>query len=759
MSTQPPDLLDDSWVSGLAEFLNSQQNVEALVFEPGKRRIAVATLGPVDEERLRARLAEILRLLHDEHEHHHGHAHHSPDALPAGMKVSREAGQMLLEKGVPCQTAARFRRWRDIPWPEVGHTHAFETGEDWKLLAGLAGACFVFLLAGYIVPHFVPGVPWLGPVLFIVAMATGGWDALVDSLDGLRHLQVDIHFLMIAVAIGASVIGHFGEGALLLFLFSTSGALEEFALFRTRRAIDALFKAAPKTARREQPGGGEEIVPVEDVRPGDILLAREGDAFPVDGEMLSGKTAADESNLTGESTPVEKHPGDPIYSGTINLWGSARFRATAPAAESSLQKIIRLIQEAQHLKAPSQRFTDKFGTPYALGILGAALLVFLFDWFVLGVAPFRDAAGGYSAFYRAMTLLVVASPCALVLSIPSAILAAIAWGARRGILFRGGAALEKLASVNVVALDKTGTLTTGELVVERVESFPPGKEDEVAAYALALEKEANHPIAHAIVRYGRERGLRPREVEKFRAITGSGVQGEVGEARCVLGRRELLEQGPLAAWAKSLPLPPPEFAEVWLVSENLLGRLLLRDQIRTQSAPVLAALKDEGLHTVMLTGDRRETAESVATQIGLSEVRAGLKPADKVAVLGEFKARGKIVAMVGDGVNDAPCLAAADVAVGMGARGADAALEQAEIVLMGDKIELFLDAFHLSRRTGRVIHQNLIVSLGTIIVMVCAALFGIVPITVGVVAHEGSTVIVCLNSLRLLWAKDTKRRG
>lgn len=269
--------------------------------------------------------------------------------------------------------------------------------------------------------------------------------------------------------------------------------------------------------------------------------------------------------------------------------------------------------------------------------------------------------------------------------------------------------------------------------------------------ALALEKEANHPIARAIVRFGLDRGLQPKAVDKFRAITGQGVQGEVDSARCVLGRRDLVEQGPLGEWAKKLPLPPPEFAEVWLVTEHLLGRLLLRDQIRQQSAPVLAALKAEGLHTVMLTGDRRETAEAVGKEIGLAEVRAGLKPADKVAALEEFKKQGHTVAMVGDGVNDAPCLAAADVSVGMGARGSDAALEQAEVVLMGDKIELFLDAYHLSHRTRAIIRQNLAVSLGTIAIMVSASLLGIVPITIGVVAHEGSTVIVCLNSLRLLW--------
>jgi Cd2+/Zn2+-exporting ATPase len=368
------------------------------------------------------------------------------------------------------------------------------------------------------------------------------------------------------------------------------------------------------------------------------------------------------------------------------------------------------------------------------------------------VAPFTNHPENYSAFYRAMTLLVVASPCALVISIPSAILASIAWGAKRGILFRGGAALEKLAGIDTVALDKTGTLTTGDLVVERVESFPPGQEERVAAKAFALEHEANHPIARAIVRYGRAQGLELREVEKFRSITGKGVQGEVNQTRCILGRRELIEQGPLAEWARSLPAPPPEFSEVWLVSENLIGRLLLKDQIRKQSAPVLAALKAAGLHTVMLTGDRRETAEAVGRELGLAEVRAGLKPEDKVTALRELKKKGRHVAMVGDGVNDAPCLAVADVSVGMGARGSDAALEQSEIVLMDDRIELFLDAYHLSHRTRRVIQQNLTIALGTIAVMVLAAIAGIVPITIGVVAHEGSTVVVCLNSLRLLLA-------
>jgi Cd2+/Zn2+-exporting ATPase len=749
--------LDESWVNALAAFLQDEQNVTALVVDPQKRRISIATLGPVDEALLRLRLAETLRALE---------VPSSPlaekttaavsAALPAGVRVHHIPGQTFLEKGVPCTTAERFRQWREVPWPDLAQVAEPETGDDWRFLAALAAGCGLLLISGFALEKLWSGPPWVAVLFFAGAIISGGYDAAVDAAKGLRHGQVDIHFLMLVVALGASAIGAFGEGALLLFLFSTSGALEAFALHRTRSEIDSLFKAAPKTARRETAAGGEEEIPVAQVRAGEILRVRPGDIFPVDGEILSGKTAVDEANLTGEGAPAPKSPGDQVFSGTLNLWGAVRVRASAAAAESSLQKIIRLIQQARHLKAPSQRLTDKFGTPYALGIMGVSAALFFFDWRVLHLPPFHNLAGEYSAFYRAMTLLVVASPCALVLSIPSAILAAIAWGAKRGILFRGGAALEKLAGVDVVCLDKTGTLTTGELVVERVESYPPQREEEVAARAFALEHEANHPIARAIVRYGREHGLALRSVEKFRSLTGQGVQGQVGEDRCVLGRRELIEQGPLADWAKHLPAPPPEFAEVWLVSENLLGRLLLRDQIRTQSAPVLQALAAEHIHTVMLTGDRRETGEAVGKELGLAEVRAGLTPEAKVAALREFTRRGQRVAMVGDGVNDAPCLAAADVSVGMGARGSDAALEQSEIVLMDDRIELFLDAYHLSRRTRRIIHQNLAVSLGTIVVMVAAALAGIVPITVGVIAHEGSTVAVCLNSLRLLWAQDRR---
>jgi Cd2+/Zn2+-exporting ATPase len=455
--------------------------------------------------------------------------------------------------------------------------------------------------------------------------------------------------------------------------------------------------------------------------------------------------------------PVAKAKGDQVFSGTINVGGTLDWRVSRLPAESTLQKIIRLIHGAQRLRAPSQRFTDRFGTGYTWAVLGVCAAMYLVWWLGLGLEPWRGTEETPSAFYRAMTLLVVMSPCALVLSIPSAILAAIAWGARHGVLFRGGAAVEKLAEVGVIALDKTGTLTTGELEVVGYESFPAGREQDLMELAYALEARSEHPLARAIVRDARARGLRELEVEGFESMTGQGVRGRVGGAVVLLGRRELLEKGPLKEWAEKLPVAAAELAEVWVVGPDFLGRVLLRDALRRESAPVLAALRRAGLRTVMLTGDRRATAEAVGAELGLDEVRAGLSPAEKVAAITALKAGGtRRVAMVGDGVNDAPSLAAADVAIAMGARGSDAALEQAEVILMHDRIENVLGALELSRRARAIIRQNLTISLGVVVVMALASVIGVVPLGIGVAAHEGSTVLVCLNSLRLLAGR---RRG
>jgi Cd2+/Zn2+-exporting ATPase len=381
-------------------------------------------------------------------------------------------------------------------------------------------------------------------------------------------------------------------------------------------------------------------------------------------------------------------------------------------------------------------------------------VMFFVWWLGFRLPPFGNTAEHTSAFYRAMTLLVVASPCALVLSIPSAVLASIAWGARNGILFRGGAAIEKLAEVNLVALDKTGTLTTGELAVVAVESFPAGREQEVMELAYALERNSQHPIARAVTQHGRKHGVRELPVEEFASITGQGLRGRHDGASVMLGRRELLEEGPLAGWAKNLPPASAELTEVWVLARGLIGRVLLQDEIRTQSRDVLARLRASGIRTVMLTGDRSHAAEAVARELGLDEVKSGLSPEGKVAAIQAFREQGYKVAMVGDGVNDAPSLAAAHVSVAMGARGSDAALEQSEVILMNDRIDNFLAAENLSRRARNIIRQNLAVALGVVVIMVFAAGFGIVPLTVGVFAHEGSTAVVCLNSLRLLLGRN-----
>jgi Cd2+/Zn2+-exporting ATPase len=525
-------------------------------------------------------------------------------------------------------------------------------------------------------------------------------------------------------------------------------------MHRTHREITALLKVAPKTATRLLSDGRTEEVAVESLKLGDHLFVRPGELFPVDGVVLKGRTATDESNLSGEATPVEKDSGDEVSSGTLNLWGTVEIRVLRLASQSTLQKIIHLIRKAQRLKAPSQRFTDRFGVGYTYLVLATCLVMFLVWSFVYNIPAFESGDWGYSAFYRSMTLLVVMSPCALVLSIPSAILAAIAWGAKRGILFRGGAAIEKIAEIGVVALDKTGTLTTGDLAVSGVESFPAGRENEVVRLAYSLERHSEHPIARAIVHHGRRSKIEVGEVTDFQSLTGKGVRGRHGEISTLLGRRELMNEGPLKEWIQTVPQTDPGETEVWVLTDDLIGRILLKDDVRQESRAVLDQLRQMGLRTVMLTGDRNLAAQAVGQQLGIDEVRAGLLPEEKVEAIRELGEDGTRVAMVGDGVNDAPSLAAAFVSVAMGARGSDAALEQSEVVLVNDRIENFVEAFRLSQRARRVIKQNLVISLGTVALMALAALTGKVPLSLGVFAHEGSTVIVCLNSLRLMLGRS-----
>jgi len=637
--------------------------------------------------------------------------------------------------------------------PSSQHDHHDHNHSEWRLLTALAAACGGFGLLGFAAAHLLPQFPWVSYALYFAAILAGGWDAAKDSWENFcARRQIDIHFLMLVVALGAVAIGAWGEAVLLLFLFSASGAMEGYAMDRTQSEISALFKSAPKTALRIDPQGGEAEVPVDDLRLGDCVRVKPGALFPTDGEVVAGRTSSDESMLTGESVPIDKGPGDAVLSGTLNLWGAVDLVVTQLPSESTLQKVIRLIQTAQKLRAPSERFTQKFGPGYTYGVIAAAALLFLVLWLGFGVPAFANTDETRSAFYRAMTLLVVASPCALVLSIPSAILAAIAWGARHGVLFRGGAAIERLARVTAVAFDKTGTLTTGELAVVGCESIPAGREREVLELAYALEANSQHPIARAIVDHAKNEALPLCEIDGFESLTGQGIRAAIplGGA-AVLGRKALFEgDADFHESAEQFASAPEATTEVWLRTEGLVGRILLLDEAREASRPVLRSLRELGLKTVMLTGDRRPAAEAVARKLGLSEVRAALSPEGKVVAIQTLRGEGHQIAMLGDGVNDAPSLAAADVGVAMGARGSDAALEQAELVLMHDKIENFLAALRLSRRAAVVIRQNLVISLGVVGAMVVATLWGVVPLWLGVATHEGSTFLVVANSLRLL---------
>jgi Cd2+/Zn2+-exporting ATPase len=768
----------------VVDTLAEEPGLEAVTIDRAQQKISLATLGRADVNRLTKRITSQFETAQAVSAERHcslltGRSDCATCDAPLSETerkkiVIRTEGEATTIARVTCPTAPTFWRWRDIPLPRVVPRdvefmeHAGDI-DEWKLQLFAAILCGVFGLAGFFLP-----APFK-VMAYVASCLAGAFYPAEEVWERLQKRTIDVHFLMLFVAAGAASIGAWGEGATLLFLFSFSGALEHYALGRTQKEISSLFRDAPKTATALDELGREREVKVEQLKTGMRLLIKPGAQFPVDAEIAKGSTAADESNLTGEATPVEKKIGDNALAGTINLWGAVEVVVTRPAAESSLQKIITLIKEAQQQKAPAQVFADKFSTYYTYGVIGLSFAMFFVWWLGFRLAPFGAAVESHSAFYRTMTLLVVSSPCALVLSIPSAVLAAIAWGARHGILFRGGAAVEKLAEVNTVCLDKTGTLTTGELRVETVESFPPGREKEIVQLAYSLEKLSTHPLARAITRHGKQQGLEIIEFPQFESITGEGLKAKHAGNEIFLGKREwVLERRPPArfdgvgvqASACSADRLKPELqravpevgapteagtSEVWVATGDLLGRVILRDDIRPQSASVVEELRSEGLRSVVLTGDRKAAAEHLRTELKLDDVRAELKPEQKVAAIQELSGQGKRVAMIGDGVNDAPSLAVAHIGVAMGARGSDAALEQADVVLMHDKLENFLAAFRLSQRARRVIRQNLVISLGTVVVLVTFAMLGKIPLTVGVVGHEGSTVVVVMNSLRLLF--------
>lgn len=633
--------------------------------------------------------------------------------------------------------------------PRVAVDAAKDAGAwERRRMAVLTTVCLVALATGSLL-GFVPGVPWSVQVaFFVVAYAAGGFYSTKNAIAALRERTVDVNLLMVTAALGAAGINYWQEGAVLMFLFSLSNTLESYAMARTRRAIMALMKLSPEEARVRREGN-EVQVPVADLHVGDLVIVGPAERIPVDGQVVVGRSEVDESSLTGESVPVEKEPGSTVYAGSLNQQGVLEVRMIRPASESTLARVIRLVEEAQSQKAEAQHLTDWIGRYYTVAVLGGAGL-FLISTPLLFGWPF------VMALYRTMTLLVVASPCALVISIPAAILSAIAGGAREGILFKGGITLEQAAVVRVVALDKTGTLTEGRPRVTDV--VPLGEEDVgmVLALAAAVEVRSEHHLGRAVVEAARARGVPIIPAEEIETFPGRGIRGIVGGRHVWVGGPGLMREtsGPLDDTGLSrLHALESQGKTVVVVGaeEGPLGLIVIADTVRPGTKQVVENLKRQGItQLVMLTGDNARVAKAVATEVGISEWRAALLPEHKVTAIRELIATRGPVAMLGDGVNDAPALAAATVGVAMGGAGTDVALETADIVLMADDLTKLPRALALSRRCRRVILQNLAFAGCVIIGLVASTLIGWMTLPLGVVGHEGSTLLVVVNGLRLL---------
>ncbi|MBI3160297.1 MAG: cadmium-translocating P-type ATPase [Chloroflexi bacterium] len=606
-------------------------------------------------------------------------------------------------------------------------------------------------LSGYFVERALGHTPAVY-LLYTLAFFAGGLFGVLDGFALLRQRQVDVNLLMIFAALGAAAIGRPAEGATLLFLFSLSGALEGYAMDRSRQAISKLLDLRPATASVRR--GAEWIeVPVEDLRLKDTVQVKPGERFPIDGEVLTGASHVDQATITGESLPVYKEPGDPVFAGTVNGNGALEVRVTHLAEDTTLARIVQMVEEAQHRKAKTQRRLDVFEQYYSVTIIGVTLLLIAAPILIFGNEF-------HPTFYRAMTWMVVASPCALVISTPASILSAIANGARRGVLFKGGAHLEAVATVKVIAFDKTGTLTTGKPGLTHIQTCCELSERDLLRLAAAAESSSEHHLARAILERAEADGLAYPEAEAFEALPGLGVAARVEGRDLLIGNRRLFRERGLElepGLAADLDRLEAEGRTVMLAygADRWMGLLAVEDTLREEAPAAVQALHDQGIKVVILTGDNPRVAAHMAQAAGVDEFHADLMPEEKVRLLEDLRRRYGPVAMVGDGVNDAPALAAADVGIAMGGAGTDVALETADVVLMADNLAHLSHTLGLARRAQRVVWQNLIFSMAVILVLMISTFAIDLPLPLGVVGHEGSTVVVVLNGLRLLGYRQT----
>ncbi len=647
---------------------------------------------------------------------------------------------------------------------EHDHSHSGILGEKTDLYFSIISG--IFLAIGFVL-SFIDVVPsWLTVGSFVVSYLFGGYYTLLESIESLSKKSFEVDLLMLVAAVGAASLGKWTEGALLLFLFSMGHALEHHAMNKARKSIKALSGLAPKTALLKVNGSVKEIN-IDQIKISDTIVVRPDSKIPVDGVVIFGHSSVDQSAITGESMPVDKYPvGDTtidyskqsninndnrVYAGTINGSGSIEVQVIRLAKDTTLSRLIALVNEAQTQKSPTQRFTDKFEKYFVPSVLG--LVVILIGAFLVIDETFGDS------FYRAMTVLVASSPCALAISTPSAVLSGVARAAKGGVLIKGGRPLEDLGMLSAIAFDKTGTLTEGKPKLTDVVTFGGISEIQLLQIAVAVESLSDHPLARAIVRDGTARidGELYNHAQNLESVAGKGIKATLNGDIIYIGNlvlhKDIDEVKPDETIASKMQALEEKGNTTMLVRRNdeYIGIIALMDIPREEAKETLRALKSMGIRRmIMLTGDNQKVANAVADEIGITDAWGGLLPEEKVNAIKSLKANELKVAMVGDGVNDAPAMAHSTVGIAMGAASSDVALETADIALMGNTLDTLPFAIGLSRKTRQIIKQNLWISLGMVALLIPATIFGFANMAVAVVLHEGSTLVVVFNALRLL---------
>ncbi|MBF8187501.1 heavy metal translocating P-type ATPase [Nonomuraea sp. K274] len=618
-----------------------------------------------------------------------------------------------------------------------------------------AAATVLFAVGG--VSQLAGAPSWLWWALYLGCYAAGGWEPGLAGLKALRERTLDVDLLMVVAAIGAAAIGQVFDGALLIVIFATSGALEALATKRTEDSVRSLLDLAPEQAARLDAEGAEEVVEAAALQVGDVMLVRPGERIGADGQVLAGAGAVDQASITGESLPVDKQAGDEVFAGTLNGTGVLRVQVTRPSGETVIARIVAMVEQASATKARTQLFIEKIERRYSVVMVAATLVLFALP-LVWGVTV-------QDSLLRAMTFMIVASPCAVVLATMPPLLAAIATAGRHGVLVKSAVAMEQLGTADQVAFDKTGTLTEGrpQLTGVHVLAGAGLSEDRLLAQAAAAEQGSEHPLGRAVVQAARESGVALEAADDFSSEPGRGVRARIhGSVVEVASPAYLLDGSDRSAVEMVAGLQDGgQTAVVVRVDSAVVGVLALADRMRPGAAETVDRLKAlTGLAPVLLTGDNARAAARLAAHAHISEVRADLLPADKVSAVHDLQAAGRKVALVGDGVNDAPALASAHVGIAMGRGGSDLALDTADAVITRDELATIPAVIALARRARRLVVANLVIAATFITVLVAWDLFGDLPLPLGVAGHEGSTVIVGLNGLRLLrnaaWRRATR---